>query len=759
MKRSLRRNSRSRLSVEATKVLRDLWVNKARSLLIVLAITIGVAAFGLMIGGSLVLEDNLRSVYAASQPAHAILVLSPFDQALLLNVRSLPYVQAAEARTLTQVRLETATGRWLSLDLATVRDPGTFALNRLTPTIALQPGAILLEESVQTIADLDESVMIQMLDGQEHTLRVAGFVNDLSVLPAGISLIANGYILPETARELGLPPEFNRLSVRFSDATDRAAIEQQLTALTAHVEEQGLRVFSARLPEPGKYALGDNMTSVLFILQSLGLLTLLLSALLVTSVMSALIAQQIPQIGIFKSLGAGLGQMMRMYFQQVLIFGLVALALAVPLGALGAYFLADGVAATLNFHVPDFYIPAPALALQAATALLVPLLAASLPIFSGARLTVREAITNYRSTTARRLSLLGRPLKRLPQLAKISLRNVFRRSGRLALTFAALTLAGAMFIAVLGIRSSLGEAVREIQGAMNYDVGVSLDRPYPAEQLKNEALATQGITAAEAWLIHDGRLVFADDWLSGSILLQGVPSDTAMARPGVVSGRWLAPDDQYALFVNSDFMALVPDMQVGSTVTMRVGGVDHAWTIVGVSARSVVPAAYVMYDDLASLTGLEGAATRLVVATESSAPAFQSDVAADLTRRLDAAGLRVIAAETTTESKESSAGQLNSIIILLVSMVILIAVVGGLGLAIAMGMNVLERTRELGVLRSMGASNGTLRGLVITEGLVIGLLTWAAAIPSSIPLAIYLGNSLGESLLKRPLDYRFSIPG
>src|SRR5688572_16538448 len=98
------------------------------------------------------------------------------------------------------------------------------------------------------------------------------------------------------------------------------------------------------------------------------------------------------------------------------------------------------------------------------------------------------------------------------------------------------------------------------------------------------------------------------------------------------------------------------------------------------------------------------------------------------------------------------------LIILLLTMVILISVVGGLGLAITMSLNVIERTREIGILRSLGAQNGVVRRVVIVEGLVIGLISWALAIPCSIPLAIWIGNSLGNSLLARPLDYTFSIP-
>jgi putative ABC transport system permease protein len=98
------------------------------------------------------------------------------------------------------------------------------------------------------------------------------------------------------------------------------------------------------------------------------------------------------------------------------------------------------------------------------------------------------------------------------------------------------------------------------------------------------------------------------------------------------------------------------------------------------------------------------------------------------------------------------------LVVLLLAMVILIAIVGGLGLAITMSLNVMERTREIGILRSLGAQNGVIRRLVIVEGVIVALISWAIAIPLSIPLAVFLGDALGVSLLATPLDYIFSLP-
>ena len=749
------------MNVRRKKILRDLFLNKSRSLLVILAVAVGVAAFGLMVTGGLVLDENLRLSYASTGPAHTILSLSPFDKHLLKHVQGLDYVLEAQARRVDQARVSSGPDTWLSFEIQTLPDFTFLSINRLLleGRVALPPAkdTILLERSLQNIMQVGDSIEVQLLNGDMHRLSVGGFVNDLSHLPSELTLVGLGYISPETADTLGFQNEYNQLLVVFSGVRTRQEAEVQTTKLVKDLEGAGYRVLSASVPVPEKYVLGDNMASVSFILNSLGGLTLILSAFLVTSVMAAIMSQQIPQIGILKSLGGNLGQTMSLYFQEVFAFGVFALLLAIPMGLIGAYFMADGIAQGMNFSVTRFRLPMITLILQALGALLAPLLASLFPILSGARITIREAISNYKPEAVTRLGLL-RFFSELPQLINLSVRNAFRRKVRLALTFVTLLLAGSMFIAVIDIRQSMRAAVKELQGELNYDVNVDFVRPYSTRKMAREVGELEDVLAVETWAVENGRLVFGDDHLSGGIILYGVPEGTQMARPGVIEGSWLSAGTPRGIFVSADVLDLSPSLKVGSVITLNIEGREEQWTILGASGRSLAPIAYVFYEDLARQTGLDGLANRLVIQTRRSEPAFQSSVQSNVLARLDQINFDILGSQTTTELKETNAAQLDVLIILLLVMVVLIAVVGGLGLAITMSLNVMERTREIGILRSLGAGNGVVRRVVILEGLVIGLISWALAVPCSIPLAIWLGNSLGLSLLASPLDYIFSAP-
>jgi putative ABC transport system permease protein len=99
------------------------------------------------------------------------------------------------------------------------------------------------------------------------------------------------------------------------------------------------------------------------------------------------------------------------------------------------------------------------------------------------------------------------------------------------------------------------------------------------------------------------------------------------------------------------------------------------------------------------------------------------------------------------------------IIVLLLVMAFLLAVIGGLGLMGTMSINVLERTREIGVMRAIGASNRSVRRIFITEGVIIGVMSWIVGTILAYPFSKLLSDLIGHQFLNAPLVYTFSLTG
>jgi putative ABC transport system permease protein len=93
------------------------------------------------------------------------------------------------------------------------------------------------------------------------------------------------------------------------------------------------------------------------------------------------------------------------------------------------------------------------------------------------------------------------------------------------------------------------------------------------------------------------------------------------------------------------------------------------------------------------------------------------------------------------------------------AMAALIAVIGGMGLTSTMSINVLERTREIGVMRAIGASNWNIQSIVIVEGMVIGWTSWVLSVLLSIPFTGVMAAGVGQLLFRKPMTVVYGLDG
>lgn len=743
-----------------TKILRDLWLNKARSALVIIAVAVGVAVYGVMATGEFILQRDLSGAYLASQPADAILRVDGADRVLLARLRQSEHVQAVEGRRIVAGKVETPSG-WTTIEMHGMTEGALPTIHQL----ALAPGAalpdaagdILLERSATAViaAETGQPITVRLADGSEHELVVTGLANDLAPIPSSIDPTVYSYIFPATLAALGLPDEPNTLYLVTTAAPKtQAAVETAVTAIVAEIEQAGYQVVQARIPEPQRPRLADNLEGGMAVLRILGQLCLVLSAFLVVSVMSGLVAGQIGQIGVMKAVGARTWQILVMYLTMVLLVGLLALLLALPLSLAGAYLMAHFTAQTMDFDINGLTLSWRVVAVQAASALLLPVLAALLPISAGARRTVKEAISLAGVESRGAGGAVW--LKSASVLTALGVRNVFRRRLRLSLGTLALGLAGAMFISVFGTRIALQQALTKLQAEWNYDVSIALTAMHPAAELRDAALATPGVVAAEAWGMVDGRSFFTDDRLSGSLTVIGVPIDTQFTKPDIRAGRWLRPEEPATIFLNGDAVRQVARSGLGEMLRLRFASGDRDYRVVGSGARMFSPAAYVAYTDFESLISAPGLANWVVVRTATGTASGQASIEAALVDEFARRGLEVARTDTSARRRQTTSAQLQTIVVLLLVMALLIAAVGGMGLATTLSLNLLERRREIGVLRAIGARNSAIRRLILAEALAMATIGYVISLLLMLPISLALGNKLGASILYRPLDFVFS---
>lgn len=754
------------------KVLRDMWGNKTRTILVILSIAVGVFAVGMIAGSQVVFDRDLNGSWASVNPASATLYTAPFDDELVWSVQRMPDVQVVDGRRSFGVRFKTnpETEQWRRLSLFAYPDYDDIRIFQISSEHGAWPPPkheVLIERASlewMGVSEGDE-LIVEAPNGKQRKLRVAGVVHDLTQMTAGWTGSASGYVGPDTLEWLGMSRDFDELNIIVAgNQLDKDHITQVAKQVRDKVEKSGREVYYTWIPTPGKHPADEVAQPVLLLLGALGFLALILSGFLVVNTMQALLAQQVRQIGIMKAVGGRSRQIMGVYYSMVLAYSVLSLGIAVPLGALGAYALTDFLAGLINFDVASFAMPPRVLALEVAVGLVVPLLAALYPILSAVRRPAYEAMSDYGLSKGQfGQGLLDRLVGRVRGLSRpmlLSLRNTFRRKGRLALTLTTLTLAGAIFIAVFSVRASLLLTLDDMYDYVQYDVLVIFRRPYRTEQVERQALSVPGVVAAEGWRFSGARRLRPDDTESETIFLRAPRAESDLVHPTLVQGRWLLPEDENAVVVNTYLLKDESDIKVGDEITLQMDGRETAWRVVGIiKGTPPAPMAYVNGPYFTRLVGGVGRSGVVFVETERHDAASQYKVEKALEKHFESAGLNVNQTLTSATERAQVESQFNVLVMFLLIMAILLAIVGAIGLMGTMSLNVLERTREIGVMRAIGASDGAVLRVVIAEGIVIAVLSWLIGTVVAFPLSKLLSDMVGESIMKATLSYSFSIGG
>jgi putative ABC transport system permease protein len=199
---------------------------------------------------------------------------------------------------------------------------------------------------------------------------------------------------------------------------------------------------------------------------------------------------------------------------------------------------------------------------------------------------------------------------------------------------------------------------------------------------------------------------------------------------------------------------------LGDEVVFKINGRETSWRIVGVATGgSIVSTVFVNYNYLSRLTNDANRAEWVFTKTEQHDAEYQTEVSKAMQQHFERIGLGVGMTAVVTEERAEVQAIFEVIVVLLLIMAILLAVIGGLGLMGTMSINVLERTREIGVMRAIGASNRSIQRIFIVEGVMIGVLSWLIGGVVAFPVSKFLSDVVGQQFLSTPLDYTFSIGG
>jgi putative ABC transport system permease protein len=770
------------------KILHDIWSNKARSLLVIFTIAIGIAAVGMINNTVRMMKRDLFGQFAERNPASIVLYISPFQEELAKSVTSLREVRLAQAQRTASGSLDIGNDKWASLDLLIFPN---FEDMQIDPSESSSPPAginqvkldqglhspglrgIWLERNTAAALGIQVGDLVTVkMHNENYRMSFTAIVHDMTREPYSITGDALGYISMPTLEWLGEPAYYNQLKISVAqDATDREHVLQVAgLARDRVIEPAGLRVLTMQIPgssgTPGDFWAKKQVNGILLVFQLMSILAILLSAGLVVNTISAVIVQQIKQIGIMRSVGAVRTQIVQMYLLYVLALSAVGVLIALPLGLLGSWGLTSVAAKFMNFTISRVDLPPGILLLQIGLGLGMPVGVALFPILQGTRISVYEAIYQYSLGGKGERGWLETQMSRIRHISPpvmLSLRNTFRNKARLAFTLVTLTVAGAMFMAVFSSYATLQQEIRDFGRYIAFDASISIPGGANRHTVEREAKRIPGIQVAEGWASTNGFIVHSDGSESDRIEIVGIPPDPQTIQPLMVAGRWLEAQDDQPIVINEDLLVKEPELKVGDSLTLKVNGLKHSFQIVGIASKHMMgPRIYVNYNQFAHLTGRYNQVDSVrVLATPGafSSAKGQTALGKELEKRFTDAQLSTSASSTRDGIFSSLSQAFTILLVILLLVAAILAIIGGLGLTGAMGLNVLERVREIGVLRAVGASHTSVRQVVVVEGISVAILSWLLSALLSYPVGMALASAIVQTTFGTAATFRYSLPG
>lgn len=755
------------------KLLRDLQSARGRMAMMVIAIAVSIFSVGTFLSAYTISIREMSRNYLGTNPASAFIELDRVDDALVQTVSQRPGISEAEAASWLGGRAEVSPNEWMPVLLFVTSDFKTSHISTVSPEAGAYPPVgqtILVEREVLPMLDLEvgDLLTVQTTNGTKQEIKISGTVHDPALAPAWQEQTVYGYITPASLRTLGESETLHILKVVVSDKPyDLAAIESTVSELTDWLKTQGYEVHEIRIPPPGRHPHESQMTSVITLFLVFSFMALLLSAILTATMINGLLAQQIRQIGIMKAIGARTRQITGMYLVLIVLLGIAASLVGVPLGIAAGRGFTSVIAQLLNLEVYSVAVPAWVYLVLFVMGILVPLLVALGPILKTTRTTVRETLNDYGiSRDAAASNLRGgwfRRIRFFDNTLILALRNTFRRRGRLILTLSLLSAAGAMFMTGINVRSGWQAYIDQAASDRHYDLEIRFDTPMPAEKIESLLAKVPGVEKSESWNLVPVALNRPDtleivrtypDGGHGSFSLRSIPLGSDLIAIPLLAGRFLQAGDTDAVVLNQSAKAFFPTAEIGDEIELLVEGQPKAFRLVGVIRQILSPsAAYVLPETFAVATGQPVEMTNAVrIVMRQHDKQSVVSITRDVEQALAVGNVTVKTTISEALLGEAVSGHVYIFIVALMMISTVMAVVGGLGLMSSMGTSVIERTREFGVMRAIGATSKTILRNIISEGVFIGLMSWVIALPLSIPMSVGIDYLLGT------MSFRSSLP-
>jgi len=754
------------MNMTLKKAFSDLRNSPGQALLAIFALVTGLWGVGGILVSYTILTNDLNKNFTQTRPAQALITSKDFGRLNLATLRARPEVESAEFRDLSMQRIEVYPNDWIPLWLFGVEDFNTLELAHIYSEKGEKipaPGTMLIERDGRLVSNLDVGSRARVRAGQRvREVLITGIGFDPAQAPATQDHFIYAYVDKSTYADITGEPVNQRLILRLNNVKTKKDVQTAVDGLLGYFQSLGIRIATVNIPKFNEHPHQWQLNTLLFLQGGIGLLAFLMGAVLVSQLMASILAKQVRQIGILKAIGASRRQVLTIYLTVVLMLGISASVIAIPLAVSSGYAFSYFVAGKLNFEILTRHLPLHLYFALVTVGLLLPIMWSLPAIMKGINTSVHNALSDYGiaqdakgMTTEKVLPLL------MPRGLLLAIRNSFRQKKRLTITVVTMALGVAIFNTGFNVRASLETLLGEFSSSMKHDVQVVLRNQIPRERAVSVFSAIKNVTRIETWNGGRGELQSRVVATSSGVGIVALPYDTDLFRPRLIAGRWIQRSQPPEVVMNRQALDLYGNPAIGSSQSLEAGGHTLTVKLVGIVEELEKPKIYIDQAQYDAFANPGHYINSLMFVSRDKRYDKVMELKSDIEAAIAPSDLNVLYVMSQAERVKVVYDHLNIILTTVVFLSLLVLIVGALGMASATGISILERTREIGVLRAIGATPKMIFQMFAAEGMITSvasiLLGMLLAWPLSMSASVFFGKlMLGDGAALR---YVFSGEG
>lgn len=748
------------------KSITDVTRRKGRTLVVVLSIFIGVIGLTGVNVFSFKLTDAYAHVQDRSHYPDITFSVDHLDPALISQLVALPNVQAVQTYMTQKFQWQNSSGS-IAMNIQAFPDPQHVSLGGFEIVRGHYPGRgeIALELSDLALHSFSLGDVIHVTGPRGSiALHIVAIVQTPGLPSVRGSKVAQGYMNMQALSQIIDNGRYvNSIGIKVRDIN---AVHTTAQLISSKMQQQHITMSDLMVQSSLGVQLGLDFVNGFFnVVRMLASGAIVVSCFLIINTLMTLVAEQMKVIGTMKAMGGTQGRILMSYLLTVSFYSIVGTFLGLALGITIGYVGAWQFAKLKLFDLGPFSIPSSIFLIGIGSGIVIPLLTAGLTLLDGTRITVRQALGAYGVASVsysgalwqRAMGKVSEHLTWVPQTIWLGLRGIFRKRVRAIMTILALTLSGITFLAVMTYAYSINHMVSQLRENYTYDMVIT-SNTYPQgfhhtfPQLRQMIMRMPNVALVEPGM----GVPIKTQW---SVLdMEGLTIDTQVYHKPIIAGRWFAPGERNVLLLDEQTLRQA-HLSIGDTLTFTDDtGHRFHWKIIGAvrDMPTVVGFGGVAITSIENVNALSGNPSEspglLYIQAHDHSPSalklLTNQIEQTLRGQEDISPI-----QTKQEQLDGDKFSAQSLLIVFYIAAAGVALVGILGLYNTLTSSVLERQREIGIWRSMGASNWQVSRVFWIEGLTLAGLAWLVGAIVSVPVAYGFVLLVGHWLFPVPFAF------